>query len=53
MVEGLGVECEGRGGPGVRFDKLNELRGDAGEVPEPVEGSKGRGGGSVGEVWSP
>ena len=36
MVKGPGVECEGRGDLGVRFDRLNELRG-AGEVLEPVE----------------
>ena len=45
MVKGLGVEGEGRGELGVRFDKLNELR--DGKVPEPVEGSKGRGRGTV------
>ena len=33
MVEGLGVELEGRGHPGVRFDKLNELRGEGGGGP--------------------
>ena len=31
------VGCEYRGYLGVRFDKLNELRGEAGEVLEPVE----------------
>ena len=44
----VGVRCEGQGDLGVRFDRLNELRGEAREVlepvvPEPVEGSKGRG----------
>ena len=24
--------CEGRGDTGVRFDRLNELRGEAGEI---------------------
>ena len=48
MVKGPKVGCEGRGDLGVRFDKLNELRGEAGKVLEPavpelVEGSKGRG----------
>ena len=60
MVKGPGVGGEGRGDLGVRFDvstssthrKLNELREEAGKVlepavPEPVEGSKGRGLGAV------
>ena len=37
MVKGPGVEGEGRGDLGVRFDKLNELRGahsDAGVSSE-------------------
>ena len=37
MVKGLGAGYEGRGDLGVRFDKLNELRGEAGKVLEPVE----------------
>jgi len=32
-----GVEHEGRGDIGVRFDRLNELRGEAGKVLELVE----------------
>ena len=35
MVKGVG--CEGRGDIGVRFDRLNELEGEAGKVLEPVE----------------
>ena len=35
MVKGPGVECEGRGDLGVRFDRLNELRG-AGESRGPL-----------------
>ena len=58
MVKGPGVRGKGRGDLGVRFDRLNELRGEAGKVlepavPEPVEGSKGRGRRRVGERWSP
>ena len=45
MVKGPGVGGVGRGDLGVRFDvstssrhrKLNELRGEAGKVLEPVE----------------
>ena len=37
MVKGPGVRGEGRGDLGVRFDRLNELRGEAGKVLEPVE----------------
>ena len=37
MVKGPGVGCEGCGDLGVRFDRLNELEGEAGEVLEPVE----------------
>ena len=37
MVKGPGGE--GRGDNGVRFDRLNELRGEAGKVLEPVERS--------------
>ena len=51
MVEGLGVGCEGRGDLGVRFDKLNELRGRSLSLRS-LSLSKGRkagGGGSVGE----
>ena len=49
---------EGRGDLGVRFDKLNELGGEAGEVLEPavpelVEGSKGRGRGQRGSDGVP
>ena len=41
LVEGLGVGCKGQGDIGVRFDRLNELKG--GKIPEPVEGrSRGR-----------
>ena len=36
LVEGLGVGCKGQGDIGVRFDRLNELRG--GKISEPVEG---------------
>ena len=36
MAKGPGVGCEGRGNLGVRFDRLNELRGEAGEVLEPA-----------------
>ena len=52
MVKKPGVGCEGRGDIGVRFDvstssthrRLNELRGEAGKVLEPVErpGAGGR-----------
>ena len=34
LVEGSGVECEGRGDLGVRFDKLNELMDR--KIPEPA-----------------
>ena len=39
IVKGPGarVGCEGRGDLGVRFDRLNELKGEAGEVLELVE----------------
>ena len=37
-VEGPGAGGDGCGSLGVRFDKLNELRGEAEKVPEPVEG---------------
>ena len=37
MVKGPGAGGEGRGDLGVRFDKLNELGGEAGQVLEPVE----------------
>ena len=37
MVKGPGVRGGGRGDLGVRFDRLNELRGEAGKVLEPVE----------------
>ena len=37
MVEGPGVRGEGQGDIGVRFDRLNELRWEAGKVFEPVE----------------
>ena len=36
MVKGPGVRGEGRGDLGVRFDRLNELRGEAGKVLEPA-----------------
>ena len=39
MVEGPGVGGEGQGDIGVRFDRLNELRREAGNVLEPVERS--------------
>ena len=45
MVKGVG--CEGRGDPGVRFDKLNELRGRSLSLSK---GRKAGGGGSVGGV---
>ena len=47
MVKGPRVGCEGRGDIGVRFDRLNELKGEAGEVLEPVE--RPGAGDSVGE----
>ena len=37
MVKGPGGGCEGRSDLGVRFDKLNELKGEAGQVLELVE----------------
>ncbi len=37
MVKRPGMGCEGQGDLGVRFDRLNELRGEAGKVLEPVE----------------
>ena len=37
MVKRPGEGCEDRGDLGVRFDRLNELRGEAGKVLEPVE----------------
>ena len=45
--KGRGVGCEGRGDLGVRFDKLNELRGEAGQDLELVE--RPGAGDSVGE----
>ena len=71
MVKGPGVGCEGRSDLGVRFDpsilrhaqdiassrqrRLNELRGEAGEVLELVErpgrGQRGRAGVLSGFVW--
>ena len=33
MVKGAGVGGEGRGDIGVRFDKLNELKGGGGGCP--------------------
>ena len=36
MVKGPGVRGEGHGDLGVRFDRLNELRGEAGKVLEPA-----------------
>ena len=58
MVKGPVVEYTGRGDPGVRFDKLNELREEVGKVfepavPELVEGSKGRGWGQRGRGMVP
>ena len=50
MVEGLDVGCEGRGALGVRFDKLNELGGEAGKVLEPVE--RPGAGGTAWESWT-
>ena len=47
MVKGPGVGGEGRGDVGVRFDRLNELGGEAGQVLEPVE--RPRAGESMGE----
>ena len=61
MVKGPGVRGEGRGDLGVRFDRLNELRGRRGRSLSlwSLSLSKGRkagGGGSVGVrdplVWS-
>ena len=37
MVKGPEIGGEGRGDIGVRFDRLNEPRGEAGKVLEPVE----------------
>ena len=42
MVKGPRVGCEGRGDIGVRFDRLNELKGEAGMS---LSLSKGRGAG--------
>ena len=55
MVEGPGVRSKGRGDLGVRFDRLNELRGEAGKVLEPVErpGTGAKCAGIVGDMIPP
>ena len=39
LSKGREVRDDGRGDLGVRFDRLNELRGETGKDPELVEGS--------------